>query len=146
MSASLPSDEIVQIARAWIGTPYRHQASVRGAGSDCLGLVRGIWRELYGAEAASVPGYTRDWAEADASEALMAAAKRHLIIIPVADAKPGAVLLFRYRPNAAAKHVAILATEETMIHAAEGAPVAEVPLGSWWQRRIVAAFVFPPMR
>jgi NlpC/P60 family putative phage cell wall peptidase len=31
-------------ARAWIGTPDRHQASLKGMGCDCLGLVRGVWR------------------------------------------------------------------------------------------------------
>ena len=40
---------IVAAARGWLGTPYRHQASVRGEGADCLGLVRGVWRELIGA-------------------------------------------------------------------------------------------------
>ena len=33
---------IVRAARGWIGTPYVHQASVRGAGCDCLGLLRGV--------------------------------------------------------------------------------------------------------
>lgn len=51
---------VVTAARGWIGTPYRHQASVRGAGADCLGLIRGVWRELYGAEPAEVPAYTAD--------------------------------------------------------------------------------------
>ena len=37
---------IVAEARAWIGTRYRHQASVKGVGCDCLGLVRGVWRAL----------------------------------------------------------------------------------------------------
>ena len=31
-------------ARRWIGTPYQHQASVLGAGCDCLGVLRGVWR------------------------------------------------------------------------------------------------------
>ena len=44
------ADEIVGAARAWLGTPYRHRASTPGAGCDCLGLVRGVWRTLYGAE------------------------------------------------------------------------------------------------
>ena len=39
------SDKIVTEARRWIGTPYRHQAATRGAGTDCLGLIRGVWRE-----------------------------------------------------------------------------------------------------
>ena len=47
-------------ARRWIGTPYRHQASCLGAGCDCLGLVRGIWRSLYRDEPQTVPAYQRD--------------------------------------------------------------------------------------
>ena len=35
-------DEIVAAARGWRGTPYRHQASVKHIGTDCLGLVRGV--------------------------------------------------------------------------------------------------------
>ena len=45
-AAACRADEIVARARAWIGTPYRHRASCRGAGADCLGLVRGVWREV----------------------------------------------------------------------------------------------------
>jgi NlpC/P60 family putative phage cell wall peptidase len=47
-------------ARLWLGTPYMHQASARGAGADCLGLLRGIWRALYGDEPEVVPPYTED--------------------------------------------------------------------------------------
>ena len=74
--------EIVALARGWIGTPYRHQASCRGAGTDCLGLLRGLWRETLGAEPESVPAYTADWSEPARSEDLLAAAARHLV--PVA--------------------------------------------------------------
>jgi cell wall-associated NlpC family hydrolase len=38
---------IVALAREWLGTPYHHQASLKGVGTDCVGLVRGIWREVY---------------------------------------------------------------------------------------------------
>jgi NlpC/P60 family putative phage cell wall peptidase len=37
---------IVAETRAWLGTPYRHQASLKGVGCDCLGLVRGVWRAI----------------------------------------------------------------------------------------------------
>ncbi len=30
-------EDIVRAARGWIGTPYRHQASLKGVGTDCLG-------------------------------------------------------------------------------------------------------------
>jgi NlpC/P60 family putative phage cell wall peptidase len=39
---------IIAEARAFIGTPYRHQASLQGVGCDCLGLVRGVWRAIHG--------------------------------------------------------------------------------------------------
>ena len=48
---SLAREAIVSEARRWIGTPYRHQASLIGVGADCLGLVRGVWRNLYGYDA-----------------------------------------------------------------------------------------------
>ena len=49
-----PGEAVVERARAWIGTPYRHQASCRGAGTDCLGLLRGLWREMLGPEPEAV--------------------------------------------------------------------------------------------
>ena len=61
---------IVAFARGWIGTPYCHQASLKGVGCDCLGLVRGVWRETLGAEPEGVPAYTPDWAEAGRAETL----------------------------------------------------------------------------
>ena len=67
---------IVALARGWIGTPYVHQASVRGVGTDCLGLIRGVWRELIGPEPEAVPPYTRDWAEPAGGEVLLAAGMR----------------------------------------------------------------------
>ncbi len=51
---------IVTAARAWIGTPYLHQASAKGAVCDCLGLIRGVWREVHGAEPMPVPPLSLD--------------------------------------------------------------------------------------
>ncbi len=50
---------IVRRARGWLGTPYHHQASVKGVGCDCLGLIRGLWRELCGPEPGLVLGVRR---------------------------------------------------------------------------------------
>jgi NlpC/P60 family putative phage cell wall peptidase len=136
-----------RIARGWIGTPYHHQASTRGAGADCLGLVRGVWRELYGREAETPPPYSRDWAEARGRETMLEAASRHLRAIQPAVAGAGDVLVFRLRAGTVAKHAGILTGgltgEATMIHAMEGGPAAEVALSPWWRRRIAGAFAFP---
>ena len=72
-------DKVVAAARRWIGTPYRHQAATRGAGCDCLGLIRGVWREVKGGEPEAVPAYSMDWAEPQGDERLWAAAGRHLM-------------------------------------------------------------------
>jgi NlpC/P60 family putative phage cell wall peptidase len=135
---------IVAEARAFIGTPYRHQASLKGVGCDCLGLVRGVWRAVYGDEPESTPAYTRDWAEAGGIEQLAQAAMRHLVRRddPRSFA-PGDVLLFRYRDRFPAKHAAIVTAPDLMVHAHDGAAVAEVAIAPWWRRRLAYAFSFP---
>ena len=137
----------VEAARGWIGTPYRHQASVKGAGADCLGLVRGVWREVVGEEPEATPAYSPDWAEVGGEETLLEAARRWLVEIPVAEAREGDVLLFRMSEGAAVKHCAILSRggepEWRMIHAYWGRSVVESWMGPWWRRRLAAAFRWP---
>ncbi|WP_323036093.1 NlpC/P60 family protein [Pararhodobacter sp.] len=132
----------VQAARAWIGTPYQHQASVLGAGCDCLGLVRGIWRALHGPEVRAIPAYGPDWSETSGDEALWAALAQHLT--PTPDAmQPGQVLLFRMRAGSVAKHLGILSdagASPKFIHAYSGHGVVESPLSPPWARRVVARF------
>jgi NlpC/P60 family putative phage cell wall peptidase len=135
--------DIVAEVRDWIGTPYRHQASLKGVGCDCLGLIRGVWRGVIGYEPERTPPYAPDWAEATGDEALAQAAARHLIAIAPEESKPGDVLLFRWRANLPAKHAAIVTTPDTMVHAHDGAVVAEVALAPWWRRRLAYAFRFP---
>ncbi|MAM61065.1 NlpC/P60 family protein [Maritimibacter sp. UBA3975] len=133
-------------ARLWLGTPYRHQASCRGAGADCLGLVRGVWRALYGREPVEVPAYTPDWSEPARDEVLMREARALLCEVPAAEAAPGDVLLFRMREGAVAKHLGILAQpapEPSFLHAYSGHGVVESSLSAPWQRRIVGTFRFP---
>jgi NlpC/P60 family putative phage cell wall peptidase len=140
---SLTRSQIIAEARAWIGTPYRHQASLKGLGCDCLGLVRGVWRALIGTEPQSAPPYSRDWAEASGEEALARAARTHLSEIDPAAFLPGDVLLFRYRTQYPAKHAAIVTAPALMVHAHDGAAVTEVAIAPWWRRRLAYAFRFP---
>ncbi len=136
--------EIVAEARRWLGTPYIHQASCRGAGTDCLGLLRGVWRELYGVEPEAVPAYTADWSEADGVERLLQAAARNLELVGLPS--PGDVLIFRMRAGSVAKHVGLMSADggaPAFIHAYSGHGVVESPLSAAWARRIAASFRFP---
>ena len=140
------ADQAVTIARRWIGTPYRHQATREGAGSDCLGLLRGIWREMYGAEPEPVPPYTSDWADPRKDELLLSAAMRWLVPRPIDCEDTGDVLLFRMRHGALAQHVGIqsgIGTAPAFIHAYDRHGVIESPLSQPWLRRIAARFAFP---
>lgn len=133
-------------ARLWLGTPYLHQASVKGAGTDCLGLLRGVWRALYGAEPENVPPYTEDWAEPSRREVLMEAADRWLKRKPLSHPEIGDVLLFRMRDGSIAKHLGIqsdLGATPRFVHSYTGHGVIESSLSLPWQRRIAARFAFP---
>lgn len=135
--------DIVRAARDWIGTPYAHQASLKGVGSDCLGLVRGVWRDIYGREPETAPPYAPGWAEEGGQETLVEAACRNLKKLPDLQFQTGDVLLFRWRPHLPAKHAGIAVSQTHMIHAQEHAVVTEVALGSWWRRHMSHAFRFP---
>jgi NlpC/P60 family putative phage cell wall peptidase len=158
---------VLGIAESWIGTPYRHQGAVKGVGCDCLGLVRGIWRELYGEEPEAVPAYAPDWAERSGEERLLEAAGRHFS--PVAsfeESRPGDLVLFRFRLHLAAKHAGILARmaetgfaepdsrreeppdalqslPDAFIHAYEQSAVTRSALVPGWRRKIAGIYRFP---
>lgn len=159
-AAIITGADIVRLAVGWLGTPYHHQASLKGVGCDCLGLVRGVYAEAYGLPAATPPAYSKDLAEATGVETLLEAAGEHLVKIAPLNARPGDVLVFRLRPTAMAKHCGIVSGHSgpasgptagrmagaptRLIHAFEGAKVCEIHLTDWWRRRIAAVFRFPP--
>jgi NlpC/P60 family putative phage cell wall peptidase len=150
--------EIVAAARSWIGTPYRHQAALKGVGCDCLGLLIGVWREVRPSRdaprpgdqpsrdalrldaALAIPPYTPDWAEAQGRETFAEGLRRHLGEIDPQDAREGEIVLFRWRAHLPAKHAGILTAPHRMVHAQEGAKVAEVPVSAWWRRRMAYGF------
>jgi NlpC/P60 family putative phage cell wall peptidase len=149
----LTAEDVVSEARRWIGTPYHHQASVPLVGSDCLGLVRGVYATLYGTEPESPPPYTKEWGEYDREELMLNAASRHLVCKLRAKDKEvltlverfwsaGDILFFRARIGAAAKHCGISSGNGRMIHAYSGVGVVETDVGIWGTR-VAGVFSFP---
>lgn len=134
---------MVDIARSWIGTPYVHQASVKGVGCDCLGLLRGVWRELKGVEPEAAPPYSPDWAEATGAETLHAAMTRHLHAVDRKAVAPGDIALFRMTPRGPAKHCGIVAERcgaLTLIHARRNKRVGEEMFSTLWRKKLAFAF------
>ena len=124
---------VTAAARTWLGTPYHDQASLRGVGYDCLGLARGVWREVIGPEPFPIPPYNRDWGEIGPREVLAEGARWMMIEVERAAASPGALVLFRMQPRAIAKHVGILTGPDSFLHAYERLGVIEEPLTPSWR-------------
>ena len=133
----------LESAKTWVGTPYRHQHSDKGFGCDCLGLVRGVYREVVGEEGEAPPAYSRTWGEQGRRELMIEADERHLVRLETVDPHPGDVVIFRMVRGAMAKHCAILADGGMMIHATNQSGVIFEPYTNAWRRRAVAAFRFP---
>lgn len=150
MTRVLTRPLIADAARAWIGTPYVHQAAAKGQGTDCLGLVRGLYAELCGSEPEAPPPYTPDWNETRASEEpLLSAARRHLRQPPLScgrergAARPGQVLIFRIMTDGPAKHCGVAVGPDRFVHAYAGRAVVESWLSRWWIERLAGVFEFP---
>lgn len=140
---AIEANDIVAAARGWIGTPYRHQASVKGAGADCLGLLRGLWRELFGEEPEQTPPYSQDWAETTGKETLYDALSHHLREIPPGEMRPGDIALFRMVRSGPAKHCGVVASRDgrlTLIHARQNRRVSEEQFSLFWRRKLAFAF------
>ena len=143
---SAVAERAVAEALTWVGTPYRHQASCKGAGTDCLGLLRGVWRHLYGEEPEQIPAYTADWSEPQGREDLLSAAQRHLVRKPKHVEASGDVILFRMRRGSVAKHLGIQTTigpDRRFVHAYSGHNVELSALTLPWRTRIAARFILP---
>ena len=74
---------------------YKRQ-SLKGVGCDCLGLARGVWREVVGPEPFPIPPYSRDWGESGPREVLAEGARRMMPEIAPAEVPPGALIPVSY--------------------------------------------------
>lgn len=123
-------EQIVAEARRWRGTPFVWQASAKGAGCDCKGLIAGIARELKRPEGdafhARLASYGTVVDTRLLREGLAATFERRC------QPGPGDVLLLRI--GGKPQHLAICAGA-TMIHTYGRGPcqVVEVPFVSIWR-------------
>ncbi len=139
-------EAVVLEARRWIGTPYVHQGSCQRGGTDCLGLIRGVWRAIMGHEPQKIPPYSVDWMEISQDDSLLIAASKWLNPKPKSSNEVGDVLLFCLTTGGPPRHLGISAQKDgnpSFIHAYSTHCVLETSLSIPWQRRIVARFDFP---
>lgn len=142
---SFSREHIVETTRSWLGTPYHHQAYLKGIGADCLGLLRGVYIELYGVDPEEPPRYSPAWGESNPDELLLKAAGKYLVPAEYSGWKPSDVLVFRIKNSASAKHCAIVTGDNEMIHAVSRQAVITTCIGAW-SSRVAGVFSFPGVK
>lgn len=141
---TLSSDIAIQ-ARTWIGTPFHHQARLKGKGCDCLGLIVGVVDELElkdknGVRLAAYDEvtYSKEPDGAYLAQKLTGLLKE----VPVAKARAGDLGLFKVRENP--QHLAIFSDYNGalgMIHCyAQARRVVEHRLDDDWKSRLIKVY------
>ena len=135
---------VVAEARLWLGTPWRHQAALRGVGCDCIGLIGGV---------AAAVGLTGDWLtdasrdfkgygrEPDAAR-MIAGCERWMQAVPRRQIQLGDVLVMLYQSETP-RHFALVSRLDPlyMIHGLAGArKVVENIVDPVWDARIVGTY------
>lgn len=133
------SEAIISEARSWLGTRWRHQASLKGVGCDCIGLIAGVAASVkaYGSEEFYRDSEVRGYGRSPNSRMLLAACNRYLDGIPVNEARVGDILLMRIKTDP--QHFAFLSRRhpDYMIHAyAQARKVVENRINEVWHLRI----------
>jgi NlpC/P60 family putative phage cell wall peptidase len=139
-----PEDVIVE-ARSWLGTPYHHQAALKGVGCDCVGLLRGVYNSLTGSDIQNPENYSPAWHIHKGEEKLYGYLKNHFNLKekPAFSYAPGDILIFGVGAGPGA-HAAIVTAADRMIHSyREIGKVVENQIDTRWSRRIRFCFEFP---
>jgi len=107
---------VVAEARSWIGTPYHHEARVKGVGVDCAQLLIGVFSAPSVALIAplDIPHYSHDWHMHRHAERYMGIVLDHAHEI-AGPPKPGDVVLWRF--GRCFSHGAIVEEWPVVIHA-----------------------------
>lgn len=139
--------DAVAEARTWLGTPFKHQGCVRGAGCDCIGLIKGVGLAL------GLVDYdpSSPQARAFANYSVMPNPRRMreglatwLVQIPVAEATLADIYFMAWGREP--QHVALI-TDCGIIHSySRAGKVVEHRLDDLWCSRIVAAYRYPAFK
>jgi cell wall-associated NlpC family hydrolase len=114
---------VVAEAREWLGTPYHHEARLKGIGVDCAQLLMGVFSASTVGLIAPlrIPHYPRDWHLHRDAERYMGGILEHAREFDPGDAGPlpGDVVLWKF--GRCFSHGAIVFAWPQIIHAQVGA-------------------------
>ncbi len=128
---------IVEKAREYVNTKFRHQGRIKGVGIDCAGLIVCVGKEL------GITEYdNREYGRLPNANRMENILKENLIEIQIHEALPGDVLFFAF--DAEPQHVGILSENNYVIHSyAAVKKCVEHRIDDVWKDRIRAAYRYP---
>lgn len=131
-------DDIIEHARATLGTPYQHQGRINGLALDCIGVAIYVAKQL-GMEYIDLPAYGASPHNGLLEEMM----DKQPCLQRVYDMQPGDVLQMRFLIEP--QHVAIW-TGETIIHCSrDTGRVVECRLDDKTRERITKVYRFKPL-
>lgn len=139
-------DLIVQAALTWNGTPYHHQARVKGIGVDCAQFIAAVAEEVGIIQPGTkIPfDYSPEWHLHNTEEKLIGYLKHFGCVEQEGPGEPGDIIAFRI--GHCIGHLGILLPNSQFIHAQNRSDPKQVTvntLSAAWQKRHAMTFSFP---
>ena len=139
------SDQLVQEARTWVGTPYHHQARVKGVGVDCANLIAGI-AEACGYEPVILQPYSTQWHLHNSEEKLLNILESYGCTATTLEEQfgnyEGSIITFKF--GHVSSHVGIFTSPNTFVHAdVRIGKVTEVSLNGQWANHFSGIYKLP---
>ena len=124
---------MIEAARSYVGTPFRHQGRIPGKGLDCVGLLVCAARQA-GVDVVDEAGYSMT----PSADLLRQAVERNNVTL-VSEPQPGDVLVMRFSQEP--QHLALYTERDTIIHAyLDIGKVCEHRYADVWRARTVAVY------
>jgi NlpC/P60 family putative phage cell wall peptidase len=136
------SAQLIEEARTWIGTPYRHQGAVKYLGADCVGFLAELAVETRLITPQLRAQFPTDYSRQPSAGELRRLCSGHLAPVPYASRAPGDIVLMRFAVEP--QHLGMLTNVDPdyLIHCGENG-VVEHRLDSVWRARILHVYRFP---
>ena len=137
---------IVCEAFDWVGTPYHHQARVKGVGVDCAQLVAGVAENVFPRlRPINNQVYSVEWHMHNREELMCDIIESFKCTrIEVADRQPGDILTFQF--GRVQSHMGILINDNQFIHARmDIGKVVINQLSGDWLDRLGRVYKFPSL-
>ena len=121
-------DQVVAEAYTWLGTPYHHQARIKGVGVDCAMLLCEVFEATKLTDRIEPDDYPPDWHLHQGEERYLRYVEQYGV--EVTEPKPGDVALFQF--GRCISHGALVVDWPVVIHAyfREGCTVADATQGT----------------